>query len=1294
METNYSDFIRNYNTVSPVFEETLKKSASKYLKSISSEKIVQAYENISESIMAFIGDVDSSFVGVDDFEEDDFTDDDDNTEFSDFRSKLSNFLAFSLFNAYLGGFDTDKAVDGDIKFGFEGLEVVIESYASSEGFTASGAVEQAEVNLISYIRDVSLDDYLSGALYHSDMKQVSLLLSSTETTNEGVIATADFVLRYCSQLRAVFDDIKRRTLSIYSTALASAYGMRSYWGVLGQKNGERNGFAIQGGKAICNSEYAVTFKTPFSEFISHMGIDISESRQLDNSLILDSDKPIYFPFKILEFAQKKVATHNLNRDFYTSGDRDDIKSYDKYASKHIIPFITDSYKDGLVTSLLSHTNFLTRDIVANFESYLEDEIFVANFKRLLTDSSLVHCVESDLFKLERSYCLMFLITDLATKPNEYGSSDITRLKVRVVDTTNSISDDKAMEYFSELLTYGDKTVVATPFPVDKYTVIEFNIVLDSSASAAPLFGYKAVRMLKDNGKSLDRDNVLLGELEDGTDYISRTEARDSSAFQKGLVHYIVGYSGSGKGVMTMNIIASFIAAGVPIFYIDRKPDMSGLFGYLTDGNMFIVNGGNYQEGYDVFKSMHKDSPFLATWRDISCKQLPDYLKEMCGLANQDVSDYYVNGSFYLADLIYMRAVLFTAAIIQARNIYEKTNGEIYEKLGGEKGIFVVVDEVSNFENSFESSFFGRTPLFFDYLADKVFKKAADSSKLADEIDAIQLKLDKAIIDLNAARAKGDTTKALKIEKDIANYEKQIDKRENPAARLLSQDSPEKILYATQLFKKFEECSDFTTQQINAGFRDNATETRVSNMLYIGQNLNREPFVPKFNISDLRLADWSGLNSQKVGQNPAYMKKLTTPFAPDFFVGFNQCGFLEAKKDKLNNKERYFAFVPKDASTFSAERLKVGVPEGTVVFKPYLVLNTHFECDPEHPVMTTDSMNNQVPDPKYSYVTGLAENAKGMWKVWRKEHLKDPSNEEYNTLNDGIGFEGLIKETMSATGDSSFDFKTDLGGSKRIADYVAQCCGYSTYQEFLFDLTPKGMFSIGDIVTALADPTYFMDFKRRLPVYAKYDQLDVISSGKVSDNRSNLKFGINDTTSTEDELDISARVGTDADDIGGFVSSNDSTFDIGSSSYEDIDNDYEDTDDAVDFNYGGDVDFSTPSDYATIDDSADTSGIESRSGSTFRDNPFYNSSVINTGRPLDAGYRADTSQTSSRDRQYQTCVSYINHLRRTLPALLVDVFRSLPDDVRAVLNMEEVKNAYISERKSQLEKAFGFDMSNV
>ena len=1324
MESNVRDFISNFDKVSVAFEETLKKSAKGYLSNISSDKIVDAYEKIAITVESMLG-IEKEAVMVEESVSD--------SEFSEFCLKLSKFLAFAVFNAYLGGFEIDKAVSRDVKFGFSGLIDVIEAYTEANSLVVEGSEERVQAFLLSFLREgISTKDYLLQALYRSDMSQIALLLTPSGTGDSNATRFADVVLDICGPINDFFNaSLETRVKPIYRKAFASNFGQRKYFGVLGENDGFCNAFTVKNNTVHAYLSYTALFTGVYSKLgckVSNSNfagmpynVEQCESRQFDIATMLSSDNPVYFPFKILEFTRKSKGTVSLNRGFYVDCDADDKKSFDVYANKFIFPLIEDLYKETITTTLMM-LGVVTQEEVDNVDITLSDANKMRNLALILTDSMKIMALKSSIQRIERCICTMYLITDFRYKPCVSRSKNvldnspvtITKFKVKAVTPAGFVTPDKGSEIFSDFLTSGESDLKITSESVENYDIIDFTVIVDNSASDAPLFGYKAVRLLRENNKPVDKDNILLGELQDGTDYISVAGGGSNNpSFQNELTHFIIGDAGSGKGVMTMNIIASYIAAGVPIFYIDRKPDMASLFSYLTDDNMFLVNGGDYLEKHDTFNRWGKDSQALAFWRDYASRQVPDYVKEIFGW-QEDISDYYSRGKITVGDLVYFRATLLMAGIIYARNRFG--SGEKYEKLGGDNGIFVVVDEITNFELYFDSAFFSiDNPVLLPYYDEKLLGKSSRGDLDKQIADAEHQLRNKQIALQYAKEGKGQATAQSDVEHAQNTLLKLKAKKDAPKKTMLEGQAKLKkhILYATQFIRKLDECGKTVEGTKSAGFRSGEGECRNSNILYIGQRIQKVPYNGAYSFDKMLLADKSRFN--KFCEDISFVKTFTALFPPDFIVGYNNDGLLSSHaKEMLNKKDRYFAYVPsaKTASGdkvpadgyYGVSRMQEGTPDKTVFFKPYLVLNTHYECDPNNKVKYTDShTGEQKDDPKYYFVDMLMHNV-GIenWKVYRKDHLKNPRDESWGAINEGIGFEGLINETMMANGRSgSFDFKHDLSKSKEIADFVASCFGYKSYQEFLFDFSPKGLFSIEDVYTAVADPTWYKDYKRRFGVYAEYDCLSYVDG--VTDESAEGLNGIISDRMTTGFSDLA-----DAED-GGYAETNNQTT-WGSSSFESVD-EYDDSgfedsgfgdDVADDFGFGnfGNEDEDTSFEAENYNAMSDGSSFGAASSTTSSSNPFYNSNVNNMGSYQNtASQMAQTSQplgssTSSRDYQYQTCVDYINHLRRTLPSLLVEVFSSLPDDVRRRLNMEDVKNRYIAERKRQIEQRFGFDMRNV
>ena len=198
----------------------------------------------------------------------------------------------------------------------------------------------------------------------------------------------------------------------------------------------------------------------------------------------------------------------------------------------------------------------------------------------------------------------------------------------------------------------------------------------------------------------------------------------------------------------------------------------------------------------------------------------------------------------------------------------------------------------------------------------------------------------------------------------------------------------------------------------------------------------------------------------------------------------------------------------------------------VLFKPYLVLNTHYENDPP-----TEMSKN----PNYQYVTQCANRVNttaggdDLWSTVRLKHLREdaksqvtPDNPMYDCLEEGIGFKGLVRETLlttkegkeAAQGNMDDYIKEVLGKSGKIADFVASKMGdYSCWQELIYDLSPQGLFSFDDMITAVMDADKYT-MESRLPLYAKLGLL-----GDMANNGSGLnssEFGNLDDMYGDDE----------------------------------------------------------------------------------------------------------------------------------------------------------------------------------
>ncbi len=85
-----------------------------------------------------------------------------------------------------------------------------------------------------------------------------------------------------------------------------------------------------------------------------------------------------------------------------------------------------------------------------------------------------------------------------------------------------------------------------------------------------LFAYKPIKKIIESGGSVNLANTLLGRDMKGRNLTYNFESPQA------IVTLVIAGSGSGKGVLTLNMLATFIAEGCPTIYVDYKPDMSAM----------------------------------------------------------------------------------------------------------------------------------------------------------------------------------------------------------------------------------------------------------------------------------------------------------------------------------------------------------------------------------------------------------------------------------------------------------------------------------------------------------------------------------------------------------------------------------------------------------------------------------------------------------------------------------------------------------------------------------------------
>lgn len=166
-------------------------------------------------------------------------------------------------------------------------------------------------------------------------------------------------------------------------------------------------------------------------------------------------------------------------------------------------------------------------------------------------------------KLADTLKVAFVVTQRQVKKSD---GTLVNLTVRVPSFTDVNMSDVANIIESDFNVGGSETVKVESNGLSD-GVYEFTIIFDKKAySQDMLFAHMMIDILREQGIKPSWDNAVLGrDMEEGLfQYDFRNE--------KNFFICMYGSSGSGKGVMTMNLLASALADDCFVTYMDAKPD--------------------------------------------------------------------------------------------------------------------------------------------------------------------------------------------------------------------------------------------------------------------------------------------------------------------------------------------------------------------------------------------------------------------------------------------------------------------------------------------------------------------------------------------------------------------------------------------------------------------------------------------------------------------------------------------------------------------------------------------------
>ena len=854
------------------------------------------------------------------------------------------------------------------------------------GITSYRVVDLDSLRAMVYGEDVEVDSYTEKApdgyeeldeevedfeedfeedLEEEDPGEVEVYEEDEESTEPEKSSADELKMFYADYINGVKNELLKR----YTGLFASGYEVSKPDGLLTQ-----SGIVSLSGSELKVKENSAATMQLYAMFKDFLGISESPARsrvEIANQIYsgYTSGKGIiYFPNKMVEFAYGREPS---------GAKAESLKTYKPHSSASSWA----SYRDQVVSKAIKS---LIEDSVVRFI-----ELTVPEGE----DNKSVSVINSvrDFLKYFQT-CLSMCLLMVAYKKS---GGKPTKFALRVCDPEDKLGDyDYTPEIINKAFIGGTGEVPYSYAPrfEDESKVREYSHEFNHDVSQAmPLFAYKALDALKAQGVSLSWRNAIMGTFEDGS--ILRNGTHGVDMLSK-LIHWMMAGSRAGKGVMTLNLLASAIASNKSIFYADRKPDMASVLKYLA-GGMCVINGGGYAEQYDRKYRQFTDLDSLLDKNHIPKEALQVFQTS----ATWDE----------LGDLVYMRFLKLAVGIIVARAEGRSDD----PNFGGKEGIFLVLDEFKNFQDSFSTL----------------------CTRAAGIVPPSTISKDR------EALTKGS------ISQDTFNASY------NDAG-----------YYALSYLNSLAEDMKFLAEKTDAGF--NQEEIGLSDIIIIGQSLERGA-VDRLEFQDMlrnapgsaryRSAGSFGLKGfNLVGKSIPFNLVSFKPM--DAFFGRNMDDgrsvyLAQTNRDskafgRLDDKASNFAYM----STFTEEKRQkivggrvaenISMANSCTYFKPFLILNTG--------------------DPEDDCVQGCKRRCFENGGVTEADLIEEyPNDTGYgnpNDINPCVGFEDYLKR-------AGLDgYRESLEKSSRVANYVVQqCLGYpGNWFEFITDLRPEWMFTIRDI----------------------------------------------------------------------------------------------------------------------------------------------------------------------------------------------------------------------------------------
>lgn len=978
---------------------------------------------------------------------------------------LSSFYGLSYLNEY---------VNTGNSFGYDNSFVGLKKLCRMTRKSGTDFEQASLDRLCSIQRSCSKSEYFEKKYYVDDINLVDKLLRGSvkvdidEELNEAIVLT-------------FLDTIKNEVLSIvsvYKELLAASFGLKKYEGVftldrttpvIGLTNSYR--YKVIEPKRVFAEKYIPVLKglletvTPAEGVLGKSYTD----RQFDHSAIYEgsiahADKPLYFPHKMLELMSLGDWT-TTKANVYKGCVNNESKNLNSYCE-----LLSKNFEDDLFIfcayACKADYAKLRKEVQDKWSLY--DVITSYDYDGKI---DFEQTIKARLRYYSKCVTTCIVLTEMETEEKEERGvklRNILSFRIKVSGSNSLISNEEFCQQLSYKLYNNAATMCDIESTIESSTSIgvfirDYAYTFDAEkVYARPIFAYKALTALQEQGMQVEWNNMLLGKFADGS--ICRSAKGEKIHLQNRQLHNIYAGSRSGKGVMCFNIFATAIASRVPIFYVDRKPDTAVILKSLAPG-MFAVNGGQYDSTIDLEVQFN---PQNINFR------IPTYLQ------GAFVDDTVKN------DYIYFRAMMLIFCLIIFMDKTQNKNDPRFQKISSNlsNGAVFVFDEFTNFVNMFLST----VPTTQNWFKECYSKSGIESWK------TIMSDIRDKEIDLQTKQSSGKEDQIYKAQSKLE------------AATDKAKEYNLEKLYFAELADDYRDVVKTVSELYRAG----GAFVKQAQVFIIGQDIPSEfydgdEFFKSSNGASVKRFNSSTHPAGTSTKPDIPMVRMLNNMSGDYILGYQPPGIGKPKYLAQTNKKmisasmltasrRCFCYydpgVPlsyketeaiKDTAAYFGGReseMASFLKNKFTYFKPFLILNNAVVPPqellyPEGGVLTPELENKRQAKGEFvqykasQYVGQCLTSCNKAGLTW--DDLYNDNKDENGNFHQGVGFEGYITQLCGSVPTDSMSLSGDI-----MTVFVNEVFGYKdgNWLDFLADFRPEAMFKPSDFLNAVDNPSEY------------------------------------------------------------------------------------------------------------------------------------------------------------------------------------------------------------------------------